>query len=154
MSLHFFSWILHGELAGMARPDGLPGDLAELRNLGVGAVVNLTRRPWSRNVFKDAEMEYLHLPVRGFDRPSLEQVARFVEFCDDQIGRGSGVVAHCLAGRGRTGTMLACYLVHRGMEPDEAIARVREDRPGSIETSSQETAVHEYYKHCDPDDDR
>ena len=149
MSLHFFSWILPGELAGMARPDGLPGDLAELRNLGVGALVNLTRRAWRQDVFKDADMKYLHLPVRGFDRPSLEQVDRFVEFCDEQIEQGRGVVAHCLAGRGRTGTMLACYLVHRGMEPDEAIRKVREKRPGSIETGSQEAAIHEYHSQRD-----
>jgi atypical dual specificity phosphatase len=147
MSLHFFSWILPDELAGMARPDGLPGDLAELRDLGVGAVVNLTRQPWSKDVFDGQEVVHMHLPVRGFDRPSLEQIDRFVAFCDQQIEQGHGVVAHCLAGRGRTGTMLACYLVHRGVEPEEAIQRVREERPGSIETRVQEGAVHEYSWH-------
>jgi atypical dual specificity phosphatase len=147
VSLHFFSWILPGELAGMARPDGLPGDVAELRNLGVGAVVNLTRRPWTSELRAEEGVEYRQIPIRGFDRPSLEQIDRFVEFCDEQIGRGHGVVAHCMAGRGRTGTMLACYLVHRGHSAEEAIKRIRQERPGSIETRGQEAAVHEYSWH-------
>jgi len=53
-------------------------------------------------------------------------------------------VVSCYAGIGRTGTVLACYLVHRGEEPAEAIIRVRRLRPGSIETPEQETAVRQY----------
>jgi atypical dual specificity phosphatase len=147
--LHFFSWIVPDELAGMARPDGLPGDLAELRNLGVGAIVNLTREDRKPEELESEGMSYMHMPVRGFDRPSLEQMERFVEFCDEQVRQGHGVVAHCLAGRGRTGTMLAVYLVHKGKKPEEAMEQVREERPGSIETRTQEGAVHEYYWHCE-----
>jgi atypical dual specificity phosphatase len=44
----------------------------------------------------------------------------------------------------RTGTLLACYLVKRGLEPREAITRVRWARPGSVETLQQEAAVEAY----------
>jgi protein-tyrosine phosphatase len=47
-----------------------------------------------------------------------------------------------VAGYGRTGTVLAAYLVAKGAEPEEAIDRVRRARPGSIETVEQEHAVH------------
>jgi atypical dual specificity phosphatase len=42
---------------------------------------------------------------------------------------------------GRTGTLLACYLVSLGLSPDAAIQQIRTVRPGSIETAEQEAAV-------------
>ena len=59
-----------------------------------------------------------------------------------------GVVAHCFWGRGRTGTMLACYLVKdEGIDPQEAISRIRDQRPYSVETYEQEDAVINYADH-------
>ena len=49
-----------------------------------------------------------------------------------------------LVGVGRTGTVLACYLVHRGATAVDAINRVRELRPGSVQTPEQEAAVLQY----------
>jgi len=55
-----------------------------------------------------------------------------------------GVAVHCTAGLGRTGVVLACHLVTRGMSADNAIARIRRLRPGSIETDEQAIAVDEF----------
>ena len=55
---------------------------------------------------------------------------------------------HCAMGRGRTGTMLACYLVAKeGYSGDEAIDEIRRRRRGSIETRRQEAAVREFEQH-------
>ena len=52
---------------------------------------------------------------------------------------------HCYWGLGRTGTMLACYLVKLcGMDAQSAITQVRYTRPYSIETYEQEEAVFDY----------
>ena len=51
---------------------------------------------------------------------------------------------HCELGLGRTGTMLACYLVSQGREgysAGRAILKTRRRRTESIETSEQERAV-------------
>lgn len=57
---------------------------------------------------------------------------------------------HCRMGRGRSGVMAACYLVHfQQMTPERAIINLRLQRPGSIETPEQERAVvryHDYVK--------
>lgn len=58
-----------------------------------------------------------------------------------------GVAVHCMHGHGRTGTMLACYLVKsRKMSGGDAIAEIRRIRPGSIETHEQEKAVVQFFQ--------
>ena len=53
---------------------------------------------------------------------------------------------HCAAGVGRTGVMLGAYLMKKfNLTPEEAIKRVREARPGSIEVH-QEKAISDYSK--------
>jgi atypical dual specificity phosphatase len=52
----------------------------------------------------------------------------------------------CGADLGRTGAVLACYLVSLGYNALEATDEVRAKRPGSIETKDQEEAVKTYAK--------
>ena len=67
-----------------------------------------------------------------------------IDFIDKQLADERPVMVSCYAGIGRTGTVLACYLVSRGSEPADAIDEVRRLRPGSIQTPEQMAAVHEY----------
>ncbi len=157
-----FSWIIRGELAGMGRPGVLPfsafgghsdwdealeSELSQLRAEGVGAVVSLTEEALPEETVHAAGLDYLHLPVPDMSPPTEGDVERFVAFVDASVGAGRPVVVHCTVGRGRTGTMLACYLVKRGVGPTEAIERVRKDRPGSIETREQEGVVFAYSRY-------
>ena len=45
---------------------------------------------------------------------------------------------------GRTGTIIACYFVTKGLDAKNAIARTRRLRPASVETDEQVAAVEEY----------
>lgn len=144
MSLYGFSWVIEGELAAMGRPDGSRGDLDELRAQGIGALVNLTYWDWPSGLLEAGGLTYLQLPIEEFSAPLQDQVDAFVRFCDENIRQRRAVAVHCLAGKGRTGTMIACYLVHGGMGAQEAIDHIRLLRPGSIETDSQEDAVREF----------
>jgi ADP-ribosyl-[dinitrogen reductase] hydrolase len=56
---------------------------------------------------------------------------------------GHDVLVHCRGGLGRAGMIAARLLVELGMDPAEAIARVRAVRPGAIETREQERFVRE-----------
>lgn len=137
-----------GRLAAMARP-GLYGDLAndldQLAAAGVSTIVNLTEEPLPRVVFERFRVE--EIPIEALDAPSLEQVASFCRLCDEVMARGEAVVAHCHAGIGRTGSMAASYLVHLGLDPAEAIARIRAQRM-AIQNPEQEAVVHEWALHC------
>ena len=59
----------------------------------------------------------------------------------------SAIAVNCRWGKGRTGTMICCYLVHsEGLTAHEAICRVRALSPGSLETKGQEEFVEEFYR--------
>lgn len=140
-----FSWVDHPHLAGLARPDSA-ADLAWLREQGVQVLVSLTEDPLPRGWVNDAGLMAVHIPVPDMDAPSERQLTLAL----DTIGRakrsGMGVGVHCAAGKGRTGTVLAAYFVAGGMTASAAIRKVRELRPGSVETFEQEQAIAEWEK--------
>ena len=147
-----FSWLMPNKIAGSGQIGGwypesqqvLISDLWELRDLGVSAVVSLTEQPLSSRALTTVGMDYLHLPIPDMSPPSLREIEEFLAFSKVCIEKGNPVLVHCGAGLGRTGTMLACYLVERGHEPATAICKVRAERPGSIETHEQEMAIFRY----------
>ncbi|MHC4847321.1 MAG: phosphatase domain-containing putative toxin [Planctomycetota bacterium] len=133
-----FSWLMPGQVAGMARPRS--DDVRWLRDQGVTAVVSLTERePAGLD-----ELAVLHEPVRDMTPPTLDQIHRVIGFIEQELAREGAVVVHCTAGMGRTGTLLAAWLVSRGQPAGEAIEFVRLTRPGSIETRGQEDVIRQF----------
>jgi len=142
-----FSWIEPDTLAAMARPGrerDLEEDLAWLQSAGIRVLVSLTEEPVPEKTLGKYGMEGLHLPVEDFTPPTLAQIDRFLEEVDRARQEGFALGIHCTAGKGRTGTMLAAYLVTRGLSAEEAIAEIRDRRPGSVETPAQEERVAEF----------
>ena len=154
-----FSWLIPNQLAGAGQPgcggvglgsegEALAEDLQQFRRERVGAIVSLTEEALDRGVVVSYGIRYLHLPVGDMMAPSVEEIDRFVAFAGGCIEERLPVVVHCRAGMGRTGTMLACYLVGQNiMNPFEAVVEVRRVRPGSIETAAQEAVVHRFAEH-------
>ena len=64
----------------------------------------------------------LHLPVDDFHAPTTTQMLDALAFLDDARATGTPVAVHCLAGQGRTGTVLAAYLIRGGLSSEQAIA--------------------------------
>jgi atypical dual specificity phosphatase len=142
-----FSWLVPERLAGagwMGYGDQLEEDLDLLYRQGVRAVVSLTKESLPEDKLAAKGMNYLHLSMRDMAPPTLEDISSFVAFVQEAERSARPVVVHCGAGLGRTGTMLACYLVSNGCTAREAIWRVRHNRPGSVETPEQEMAVWDY----------
>ncbi len=141
LTMQGFSWIVEGELAAMPLPGrnrSLTEDVEFLNHEGVRTVISLTEIP---PPLETTSIRQTHIPIADFTAPTLEQMIEFVDVATESTGRGEPVAVHCAAGLGRSGTMAAVYLVAKGASADEAIARVRELRPGSIETEAQVEAV-------------
>jgi atypical dual specificity phosphatase len=142
-----FSWVIEDDLAAMAHPgtgDALDAALECLARKGIVLLVSLTTDPVDATTARAHGINVLHLPIDDFTAPTQQQIVQFVAEVRTTIADGGAVGVHCGAGIGRTGTMLAGYFVSDGMTADEAIAHIRELRPGSVETEAQEQAVRDY----------
>ena len=76
------------------------------------------------------------------------------EIIDKAKDSGVRVGMHCWGGFGRTGTMVAGYLIYNGKDTEEAktssfvdviITETRKIRDGSIEIATQEEVLHTYW---------
>jgi atypical dual specificity phosphatase len=139
-----FSWLIDDKLAGSGMPTSV-SEIDWILKQGVKSIVTMTENSlpesWVKNV------KYLHVPTEDFSAPDMEQIDEAVEFIRIRIENNEPVMVHCAAGIGRTGTILACYLVkYEKIPAKDAIQKVRKERPGSIQSESQEIAIGLYYK--------
>jgi atypical dual specificity phosphatase len=144
-------WVIPNVLAGMPMPFvhidrrlNHGGPLAafndELPNLyaaGVRAVVSLLNIPTDKPVYESAGFAFLCLPVPDGSAPTIDQVLDFTNFVDGQRAVNHSVAVHCEAGLGRTGTMIAAYLIFKGQTLESAISQVRAAESKAIETATQ-----------------
>lgn len=106
-------------------------DARKLQALGVRAVVNTCEEyAGPQAAYRDADIEQLRIPTIDFTPPSLPDVEQAVQFMDEQIAQGKKVYVHCKAGRGRSATVVLCWLVaNRQMTPEAAQAHLISARP-------------------------
>ncbi len=138
-----FSWMIEQRLAGASYPCSEDA-IALLQKQGVQALLSLSEETVPADLLSKYQLQAKHLPVADFTAPTLEQVEQALIIIDGFLERGLPVAIHCGAGLGRTGTILACYLVSQGCSAKEAIHQVRDARLGSIETPEQEVVIEAY----------
>jgi atypical dual specificity phosphatase len=139
-----FSWLINNKLAG----SGMPTSSTELQwviRQGIKSVITMTENPLPESWVQD--VKYLHMPTEDFSAPDMEKIDHTIDFIQERIKNGEPTMVHCAAGVGRTGTILACYLIkYHNFSVKDAIDKVRKERPGSIQSESQEIAIGLYHK--------
>ncbi len=138
-----FGWLFEHKLAAMAYPQSEDA-FALLYQIGIRAVLNLSEASLPYEAPNTLGLLTRHIPIADFTAPTLQQAKEAVTVISTCLDRNMPVAVHCLAGLGRTGTILACYLVGMEMSANNAIIIIREWRPGSIEVPEQEAVVYEY----------
>lgn len=121
----------------------LPRWVRRLHEEGIRGVVNLCdeyRGPLRQ--YGSMGIVQLHLPTVDFTPPELHDVEAAIAFIEGYKGRGEKVYVHCKAGRGRSATVVLCWLVRElNITPAEAQAKLRAIRPRVHATLDQTEVV-------------
>jgi atypical dual specificity phosphatase len=142
-----FSWVTEGKLAG----SGLPVTQDEFKwvlDKGIKSIVTVREVPLPSRWIDGTDIDYLHLMVEDYGVPNMQVLDEAVNYIDKKIQSGKPVLVHCAAGKGRTGALLAAYMIKKeNLTAEQAIEKIRLMRPGSVQSVTQETALSMYEKY-------
>jgi atypical dual specificity phosphatase len=151
-------WVIPNVLAGMGMPyvdpqrrlnlggslEDYSDDLPSLYQAGIRAVVCLLNIPSDDQIFRKAGFNYQCLPIMDGFAPDVPQATGVIDFINRNRRENQPVAVSCEAGLGRTGTVIATYLIDQGMTAPEAISFVKSIEPAAIETPRQIKFLEEF----------
>lgn len=109
------------------------------KNHNVTTIIRLNKKMYDAKRFTDAGFDHHDLFFADGSTPTDTIVKEFLDICENAEG---AIAVHCKAGLGRTGTLIACYIMkHYRMTAAETIAWVRICRPGSVIGPQQQFLV-------------
>ena len=133
---HRSYWVVEGRFAAGAypsrsrplEPGQIPDVTAALLDAGITCFVNLTEdHPGGgdshltryQDHVTDSAVVLAH-PIVDVDIPTGDEMIATLDAIDDHLRGGGNVYAHCWGGKGRTGTVVGCWLVrHSYVPPDD-----------------------------------
>ncbi|XP_072243811.1 dual specificity protein phosphatase CDC14B isoform X5 [Leuresthes tenuis] len=137
-----FNWIIPGKFLAFSGPhpkskieNGYPLHAPEayipyFRKHNITTIIRLNKKMYDARRFTDSGFEHHDLFFVDGSTPNDSIVRKFLNICENSEG---AIAVHCKAGLGRTGTLIACYMMkHYRLTTAEAIAWIRICRPGSI----------------------
>ena len=138
-----FVWVVDDRVAA----SGLPASRNQilwLTRQGIAAVLTLTEDPLPASSTEGFSIQLEHVAMKDHGVPSAMELDRGVKFVTAQVEAGRKVLVHCLAGEGRTGCVLAAYvMVAKKTSPQQALSTIRKVKPEFVE-ARQEQAVIDY----------
>jgi hypothetical protein len=126
---------LAGEYPGRFDPEQTRRRLDAFLEAGFDTFIDLTKQgevyPYAKILSEQAQAyeisaQYYRFPIGDFGLPSPAQMKAILDQIDESLGTGRKIFLHCWGGIGRTGTTVGCYLVHRGLDGEQALRQLAE----------------------------
>src|SRR5438552_9540180 len=137
----FFSWVIKDKLAA----SGMPFSKSQIKWLskqGIDTILSLTEKPLPADWFEGGAITSKHISMKDHEPPNVDLLIEASKFIQSEIRANRSVVVHCLAGKGRTGSAIAAYLIATtAMDAQSAIDHLRKLRPGSVERRQVEAVL-------------
>jgi hypothetical protein len=158
------SWITKDVLA-MQRPSDAHFEtvnlLKQFIDNGISAVFNLTEPgehpycghgiiektgfPYTPEKLMEGGIKHFNYAFPDMTVPSIDMMRDITTVACHEFRMGGKIAVHCHAGFGRTGIAVACVLIVRDLlTASQAVQLVRMRRPGSVQTSRQESFVQDF----------
>ncbi|XP_028441041.1 protein tyrosine phosphatase domain-containing protein 1 [Perca flavescens] len=159
----FSSWVTD-DIIAMARPSNHLIEkyniIEQFRRLNIRSIINMQLSgehahcgppldpesgfTYSPQIFMDNDIYFYNFGMPDFGVSSLVGIIDGVKVLAFAVSEGR-VAVHCHAGLGRTGVLIACYLIYTlRISPSEAVHYVRIKRPRSIQTRAQLSQVFDF----------
>jgi len=96
--------------------------LMEANEVGIGGKPFVDYRPSLEALAREAGrvIQFERLPIRDMGVPAVAQMQRILDTIDGANAAGQVAYVHCWGGKGRTGTVVGCYLARHGLAVGEA----------------------------------
>ena len=127
--------VLPNKLYGMPAPK--KEDLEDLNKAGIKSIICLLEDNSNIETYNKNGFESLWLPVTDDKAPIFEQVEKLVDFIENQNKKNNPVAIHCQGGKGRTGTLIASYLIAKGASYEDAMNQIEINQPNAIKKEFQ-----------------
>ncbi|MFX0016672.1 MAG: dual specificity protein phosphatase family protein [Promethearchaeota archaeon] len=146
----FITWVIPGKLARSPFP--LFQELSTLVELNIFLVINLTSQGIPNrlgNQLRASGIRIKRLPIPDFGTPNQNTINQYLQMVCETILQNQAVLTHCIAGCGRTGTMIGLFLITHGYSPLVTLETIHKILgKGCPETEEQIDLLKQYRKKC------
>jgi protein-tyrosine phosphatase len=107
-------------------------DWSAVHRLRIGVVVDMDGGVDAGLPETPESIFYVYHPIRDEDLPNLAQIEALGRLVADRVSAGHRVLVHCRMGFNRSALVVATALTYMGLSGREALADLRQRRPGAL----------------------